>query len=180
MFDTIFGLPTHILTVHAVVVLLPLAAVGAVAVAVVPWLRRRFGVLVALLTIAGVAAVPVATRSGERLMIRRSSTFGPDEVNEAALMQKHVELGDKVLPWAILLLVGVLLVVGVPLLLSRSAGGPPAWLRWFSYAAAVVTLAGAVLTVIAVARAGHAGSKAVWDGVVHPPAAIGSASPGLG
>jgi hypothetical protein len=34
MFDTIGGLPIHALVVHAVIVLLPLASLGAIAIAV--------------------------------------------------------------------------------------------------------------------------------------------------
>jgi len=39
---TINGLPLHPLLVHAVVVLLPLAAVGSIIIAVVPKWRRRY------------------------------------------------------------------------------------------------------------------------------------------
>lgn len=38
---TVFGLPAHPLVVHAVVVLLPLAAVAAIAAALVPRWRQR-------------------------------------------------------------------------------------------------------------------------------------------
>ena len=116
MFGTVFGLPTHALVVHAVVVLLPLAAAAAVVVALVPAARRRYGVVVALLTVAAVGAVPVATRSGERLFARKSATFGPSDTVEAGLMERHRELGGQVLPWALLLLAGVLVVVALPLL----------------------------------------------------------------
>ncbi len=36
MFDTVFGLPTHPLIVHAVVVFVPLTALAAIALTVVP------------------------------------------------------------------------------------------------------------------------------------------------
>ena len=72
MLDTVFGLPTHPLIVHAVVVLLPLAALGGVAVALVPALRRRYGVLVDLVTLAGVGSVQLAESSGEHLYQRLS------------------------------------------------------------------------------------------------------------
>ena len=45
MFDTIDGLPVHALVVHAVVVLLPLALLGTIAIAVRPAWRARFGPL---------------------------------------------------------------------------------------------------------------------------------------
>ena len=67
MFDTILGLPVHALVVHAVVVLVPLAAVGLIAVAVHPPWRRPYLPVVALLATAGLAMVPVATMSGQKL-----------------------------------------------------------------------------------------------------------------
>ena len=85
MLDDINGIPTHALLVHAVVVLLPLAALGGIAVALVPALRRRYGGLVVLLTIVAVAAVPVTQRAGQRLFDRLSGRFGPDDVSLAPL-----------------------------------------------------------------------------------------------
>ena len=61
------GLPVHALVVHAVVVLVPLAAVGLIAIAVRPSWRRAYAPLVAILATVGLALVPVATRSGEKL-----------------------------------------------------------------------------------------------------------------
>ena len=64
---TVGGVPAHPLVVHAVVVLLPLAAVGTLLVVARPLWRRQLGVWVLLLALAGVAAVPVATQTGEQL-----------------------------------------------------------------------------------------------------------------
>jgi uncharacterized membrane protein len=100
MFDLIGGLPLHPLVVHAVVVLLPLAAVGTVAIAVVPAWRRRFGILVALAATAATAMVPVATNSGEALMRR----VGPPAGN-------HDALGGQLLWFALPLAVLVWLLV---------------------------------------------------------------------
>ncbi|MGZ4590827.1 MAG: DUF2231 domain-containing protein, partial [Actinomycetes bacterium] len=70
MFDTILGLPVHALVVHFVVVLVPLGALGVVAIALVPRWRDRFGLLVLAVTTAGLLAVPVATQSGKKLQAR--------------------------------------------------------------------------------------------------------------
>ena len=64
---TVDGIPAHPLVVHAVVVLLPLAAVGTLLVAARPLWRRQLGVWVLLLALAGTAAVPVAQQTGEQL-----------------------------------------------------------------------------------------------------------------
>jgi uncharacterized membrane protein len=61
------GIPLHPLVVHAVVALLPLAAVGAVVIALRASWRRSLGVPVMLLAIVGAGAVPVATQTGEQL-----------------------------------------------------------------------------------------------------------------
>ena len=67
MFDTFRGLPVHALVVHAVVVLVPLAAIGLIAIAVRPSWRRAYAPVVVILATAGLALVPVATRSGAKL-----------------------------------------------------------------------------------------------------------------
>jgi hypothetical protein len=174
MLDTIFGLPTHALVVHAVVILLPLGALGAAAIAVYPPWRRRYGLLVAAVTVIGVASVPVATHSGQHLLERKNATFGPGDDVEAGLMNRHSVLGEELLPWAVLLGVGVLLVVGVTYLVHRNgttatatADGPPLWIKGVSYLGIAASLVGAVLSIIMVARIGHAGAKAAWTPVVN-------------
>lgn len=192
MLDTVFGLPVHALVVHAVVVLLPLAALGAIAVTVVPRLMRGYGPLVAAATVAAVAAVPVATRSGQHLYDRKSASFTAADVAEAALMERHRQLGHQLLPWAVLLLAGVLVTVATNLLRTRMPwsvpaaapamaaartgtgasraepdGRPPSaaptWWRVLSLAGSVVTVVAAVITLVLVTRIGHAGSDAVWS-----------------
>jgi hypothetical protein len=114
--NTFHGLPTHALIVHFTVVALPTAAIAAIIVALWPWARRRFGVLVLPLTIVAVALVPVTVSSGEDLYARQSARFGPAETTEAGLMQKHMDLAEALPKWTYLLLVGTLLVLVPPLL----------------------------------------------------------------
>jgi hypothetical protein len=165
MLDMFRGLPTHALVVHAVVILLPLAALGAVAVALVPPLRRRYGEVVAALTILAVAAVPVATHSGQYLFNRKSAAFGPANTAEAALMERHRVLGHQLWPWAVTLLVGVLLVVGLPLLADRRdrTAQRSTWSRGLALLAVAAALVGAVGSTVMVVRIGEAGSKAAWS-----------------
>ena len=192
MLDNVFGVPTHALVVHVVVVLLPLAALAGIAVALVPALRRRYGGLVLLLTLGAVATVPVAQQAGERLFERLSAQFGPDDVAEAGLMQRHADLAEKLLPWALLLLAGVALAV-LPPLLARArrpagartvpaavGGGPapaagrteaaatPAWTKPVAVLAAAVTLVGAAVSLALVVRIGHLGSEAAWERLNQP------------
>src|SRR5262249_4953858 len=64
---TINGLPLPPLLVHAVVVLLPLAAVGSIVIAVYPRWRRRFWLPVLVLAVLGIGAVPITQQAGEAL-----------------------------------------------------------------------------------------------------------------
>ena len=164
MFDTVFGLPTHALVIHAVVVLLPLAAIGGVLVAVLPRMRERFGLLVMLFAVASVPAVFVAQQSGEKLEARLNATFGPDNAREAELMEAHTSIADSLLLWAIVLAVGlVALMAGV--YMSRKPDSP-GWLRIGGYVASAAVVVGAVLSVYWVIRIGDAGSRAAWTDVV--------------
>jgi hypothetical protein len=122
--NTFHGIPTHALIVHFTVVALPTAAIAAIIVALWPWARRRYGVLVGLLTIAAVALVPVTVESGEDLFARQSARFGPAETAEAGLMQKHMDLAEALPKWAYLLLLGTLLVL-LPPLVARSRARRP-------------------------------------------------------
>jgi hypothetical protein len=119
LLDTFHGLPTHALIVHFTVIALPTAAIGGILVALVPRLRRRYGLLVGLVTLAAYVSVPLAVHSGEDLYTRQNARFGPAEATEAGLMQQHQTLALELPKWTVLLLIGVFLVVV-----------PPALIRW--------------------------------------------------
>lgn len=166
MFDTVFGLPLHALVIHAVVVLLPLAAIGGVLVALLPTFRSRFGILVVAAAVVTVPTVFVATQSGEQLERRVNATFGPGEASarEAELMEAHTGIADNLLPWTIVL--AVALVVVVALARYRGRSGSPSWLTPAGYLASAVTVVGAVLSIYWVIRIGDAGARAAWSDVV--------------
>ncbi|HEY2207174.1 MAG TPA: DUF2231 domain-containing protein [Pseudonocardia sp.] len=108
------GLPAHPLVVHAVVVLLPLAALGAIAVAARPAWRRSLGIPVLLIGLVGVFAVPVATRTGGQL----EEAVGHGN----PLIQIHEGRADLLLPWALLFGVFLLATVLVGRYADRAAG----------------------------------------------------------
>lgn len=85
------GLPAHVLLVHAVVVLLPLAAVMLVVGVLWPTARRKFGVLTPLLALVGLVLVPVTTHAGEWL---------EKQMPRSKVIEHHADLGDQLLPWA--------------------------------------------------------------------------------
>ncbi|UGT62411.1 DUF2231 domain-containing protein [Nocardia asteroides] len=143
------GLPLHPLVVHAVVVLVPLAALGVVAIALRPAARARFGWLV--VAVAGVAAglTPIATDSGEELEHALPA-------NE--LIERHAVLGE----WLLYLVVPLFLVALALVLVDRAAG---AWTQPVLIVLAVLGIALAVGATAHVYRVGESGARAVWDGV---------------
>lgn len=157
---TVDGIPAHPLLVHAVVVLLPLAAVGGLVIALRASWRRRFGLAVLALAALSVAVVPLATRTGEQL--QRALQL-PDN----QLIQKHADLGDELLPFAAAFGVAVLLLVVAGRLADRERDNPAdtgsTWRRIAVVAAALVAFTG-VASTVQVVRIGHSGSAAVWQG----------------
>ncbi|MGW4212927.1 DUF2231 domain-containing protein [Lentzea sp. NPDC004789] len=160
---TIDGIPLHPLFVHAVVVLLPLAAVSSVAIALVPGWRRRYAWLVLGVTLLGVGAVPVAKQAGEDLQgaLERNGVQNP-------AIQTHAELGDTLLPIALGFGVAViaLLVAGRLADRERAAEAPTTrtW-RVISVVVSVLVVLLAVGATVQTVRVGHSGSSAVWSGV---------------
>ncbi|QUQ68480.1 DUF2231 domain-containing protein [Kutzneria sp. CA-103260] len=112
---TFNGLPLHPLLVHAVVVLLPLAAVGSIVIAVVPKWRRRYWLPVLVLAVLGIGAVPITQQAGEEL-------YDNLKVNNPEL-NHHADLGHALLPYAITFGVMVLLLVIVGRLADRERAG---------------------------------------------------------
>ncbi|GAB2858734.1 DUF2231 domain-containing protein [Lentzea nigeriaca] len=160
---TIDGIPLHPLLVHAVVVLLPLAALSSVAIALVPSWRRRYAWPVLGVTLAGVAAVPAAKQAGEDFQAALESRIGPNPA-----IQAHAALGTTLLPIALGFGVAViaLLVAGRLADRERQAEAPTTktW-RVISVVVSVLVVLLAVGTVYQTVRAGHSGSEAVWSGI---------------
>ena len=153
--ETVFGLPTHAIVVHATVVFLPLAALAVLLHAFWPAARRRLGGVTPLLAGAGLVLVPLATQSGEGL---------ERAVGRTSLVERHAELADGMLPWAIGLFA---VALGLWLLdrrrRRRSTESEPGWLPVVASVLAILTAAGTMQQVVCV---GHAGAVATWNGVV--------------
>lgn len=174
---TVDGIPAHPLIVHAVVVLLPLAAVGGLVIALRASWRRRFGMVVLALAVLSVAAVPLATRTGNQL---KTALDLPDN----QLIERHADLGDELLPFALAFGIAVLFLVIAGRLADRERAAATApstdaddtvtdrpvgavsnlWRRLAIVAAALVAFTG-VASTVQVIRIGHSGSSAVWEGV---------------
>jgi hypothetical protein len=147
------GLPLHPLVVHAVVVLLPLAAIGVVAIAVRPRWRARFGLLVVIVAALATVAIPVATQSGEHL---------ERQVGDPGL---HAELGDTLIWFALPLLVLAALLWWLGRKGTSGAAdqaGSPSGRRIIAVTLAVLAIAVAAANLVQVYRIGDTGAKAVW------------------
>ncbi len=147
MFDTINGIPLHPLVVHAVVVLLPLATLGTIAIAVRPQWRRPYGPIVVGSALVATVLCPVATSSGESLQERVGS---PGE---------HAELGDTLVWFALVLLILSALLVYLQRR-NDAPGAAPAG-RALQVVAALAVIA-ALASTVQVYRVGDSGAKAVW------------------
>ncbi len=147
MVDAVFGLPLHPLVVHAVVVLMPLSALGVIALVAVRRWRERFAVpLLGLLAVGSVSAV-VAMVAGDELAEVVGSPGAHETWGQAVAFTS----------------VGFLLVAGGWLWWVRRPDDEPNRAREaLGWLAALIGVAVVVLTVLA----GHSGSSAVWSGVV--------------
>lgn len=158
------GLPAHVLFVHAVVVLVPLAALLTVLTAVWPAARRRLGLVTPVLALVAAAFVPLTTHAGEALL---------GQVPNTALVRRHAGLGDLLVPWAVLLVLAAAAVWWVPRLVegAAAAGAPRGGVTgvlarpWLRTAVSVLAVLIGVGTVVATVLIGDSGAQAAWGDV---------------
>lgn len=169
--DTVNGLPLHPLSVHATVVLVPLAALLGIVFAI-PRLREWARWPLALVALGAAAATFVSVQTGESF--QEALGLGGAV---AALVERHEELGKQlmflVLAYAVVAVAAAGLVRSGARLpaRSRSAGDPRAdddadqrsgggaLAAVFS----VLLVVGAVAVGVQTYRVGEAGSEAVWN-----------------
>ena len=170
---TINGSPTHVLIVHAVVVLLPLSILAAIALVFVPKTRRAFGVLTVAVAFVGCVAVPLAFLSGGKLR---------QLVPPSPLIDHHVAMAHELLPVAAAFGVSLAVFVGIDVrrraqfdqLNIAESFVVDRWLADWKHTrhtyrtgirvAGVLLTILAVLTAVAVVRTGDSGAKAAWSG----------------
>lgn len=147
--DEIVGIPLHPLLVHAVVVFIPLAALGSIAVALVPRWRKPYGPLVVAASALSLLLVPFTTDSGEKL--RDSLQLGGPVLEK---IEEHQVMGERVI-WAVL----PMFVFNLATLLMARTGRPSREVTVVAWLAAVAAVVATVLVVLT----GHLGSQAVWN-----------------
>ncbi|MEA5154254.1 DUF2231 domain-containing protein [Raineyella sp.] len=160
MFDVIFGLPVHILVLHAYVVLGPLAALVAIAHAVRPgWRRVLTWPLVGLAVVTGVSAL-VTKESGEKLagrLLPDQATTSTDP--QVQMIVQHAEIGGVTGVIGVLFMVVVL--VAVLWAMRPRTGEQSGGAR--SVVAAVLVIVASLGMLGSVVYAGHTGATAAWQ-----------------
>ena len=151
-----FGLPLHPLVVHAVVVLLPLSALGLIACIVVKRFRQRYAGLAVLGLAAGTGAAWVAVLSGHALA---------DQVGTPAA---HMAWGE----WLPRVATATLVAAAVWYFLQRGKAETDNLAQGLGILTALLSAASIALTVVV----GHSGATAVWSGTGAAPAATSTAS----
>jgi uncharacterized membrane protein len=148
--ETLFNLPAHPLLVHVPVVCIPMAAVGAVAVACRPQWRKTYGLLVVALAFVGMIGAQLAIMSGEALQ----------ESRHIRDLGDHGDYGELARTMSISLFGFVVVLYALDRWgTDRRLRRVPAWAATAVAMLTVVSAAGALGTAVI---AGHTGAERVW------------------
>lgn len=142
--DEVGGLPLHPLVIHAVVVLVPLAAIGMVVMATSGSRSKRYSPAVMVVSGLGMLAALTAVLSGQELR----KTLGLSK-------EQHFEFGEY-LQWVALALFVVTVILA---LLDRQSGGNRSGLGTIL---AVVGMVVAAVAIVLTVLTGHSGAELVW------------------
>ncbi len=155
------GLPVHVLLVHFVVIVVPLAALCTVLAAFWPAARRRLGVVTPIIALAALISVPITTEAGEWLQAR---------VGRTDLVAAHAAIGKTLLPWA----AATFLFAAIQWFWFRFVTAPDAKFAArvpgttarlvITVALAIIVVVLAVGSVITVVQIGESGARAIWTG----------------
>ena len=157
---TFNGLPLHVLLVHLVVVVVPLAALCLLLGAAWPTARRRLGIATPIVALVALVSVPLTTEAGEAL---------EEQVAESTLSELHGELGGGLLPWVVAVFVVAVaqwawyaLFTGT----ARFAALPNSRTLRLAVQVALIVAVLAVVTgsVVETVVIGESGARAAWEG----------------
>ena len=147
----IFGLPTHILVIHLVVVIIPLASIATAGMAIRPaWRTGKFGAGIVTLDILAAAGTYLARLTG--LAFYNHQKF----LRVSQAVQNHKALGLTLIWYLLGLVLAALLLV-----LAERYERPP-----LTTVFAFIALAAAVAATVQTVRVGDAGVRATYGSVV--------------
>jgi uncharacterized membrane protein len=141
VFDLIAGLPIHPLMSHAVVVIVPLAAIGALILTFIPKWRTAYSPLVLIAVLLSPISAFIATQSGEALSER------------VGLPKSHSTLGER-LAFAI--------VFSIWFAIERSERVRTKVPKILQQVIKVLVPALAIASLILTGLVGHSGAEATW------------------
>lgn len=145
VFDLVMGLPVHPLVVHAAVVLIPLAALAAIAMSVKPAISRKYGRVIISLAVVGQLSSIAAKQSGETLLERLDIE-----------LERHAELGDMAPLTSLPMLALIVLLYRLDQRNTKSN---------LRKSIAALTAVSAIFAAGYIAVTGHSGAEAVWSWV---------------
>lgn len=156
---TFNGLPLHVLLVHFVVIVVPLAALCLALATAWPVARRRLGIVTPVLALAALVSVPLTTEAGESL---------EEQVPETTLSELHAHLGEDLLPWVIALFIVALAHWAWSTLFSGTGrfatSAKSRTLRLAVRIALIVAVAVVVVgSIVEVVIIGESGARAAWE-----------------
>jgi len=146
--NNLFGLPAHPLLVHLPVVMVPMAALGAIILAILPRYFSRYGWWVTGAAAVGAVGAILAAGSGESLEHKAA---------QSATLEHHSQLGETARLMSVVLFVVMLIVMLVrryrPAMIAKKAAG---------IVVSMAIVAASVAAGWAMIATGHNGAKASW------------------
>jgi len=146
--NNLFGLPAHPLLVHLPVVMVPMAALGAIILAIFPKYFARFGWWVTGISFVGAVGAILAAGSGETL---------EERVDRTSALRDHAEMGETARLLAVVLFVVLLIVM-----LARKYRATDMAKKAVAIGVSVVIAVSAAAAGWVIIQTGHSGAKASW------------------
>ena len=146
--NNLFGLPAHPLLVHLPVVMVPMAAVGAIILAIFPRYFSRFGWWVTGMAAIGAIGAILAAGSGQAL---------EEKVDQSSTLRNHADLGETARLLSVILFVVLLLVM-----LARRYRATDMAKKAVSIGVSVLIAVSAAAAGWVIIQTGHSGAKASW------------------
>ena len=180
--EKIGGVAAHPLLVHVPVVLIPLAALGALAMLVWPASRRHINWITAGAAIVGALGTILAASAGEGLQETLEHSEGPSQA-----VRHHAQLGEDARTFAIIFAIVIVAFVAWEFMSHRkataagsSAASPEAVkkMRMMLLAGAAVTVIVGGLATYKIVDAGHSGAKSTWGDVGQQQSSSGDSGSG--
>lgn len=182
--NTIYsGLPAHPLFLHVPVILIPVAGLGALALAARPSWWQRHGVWVTAVAVVGLGATNLTMGAGEQLRTDLGLDGGGVGGGVGALIASHASAADTLRILVILFTAMLIVTLAVYRADTRIAAldGVLAEVRDSAPVTLVLRLAVALLalgSLYYVFHTGDLGAKAVWQNRLHPGGGFGGGGVG--